>query len=31
VAALAYYTRANNPSLYRETQAWLDLILSEPA
>lgn len=30
VAALAYYTPANNPSLYHEAQAWLDLILSEP-
>ena len=30
VAALAYYTPANNPSLYHEAQTWLDLALSEP-
>jgi len=29
VAALAYYTPANNPTLYREAQSWLDLVLSE--
>jgi aminoglycoside phosphotransferase (APT) family kinase protein len=29
VAALAYYTPENNPTLYREAQAWLDLVLSE--
>jgi aminoglycoside phosphotransferase (APT) family kinase protein len=31
VAALAYYTAANNPSLYREAQSWLELVLSERA
>jgi aminoglycoside phosphotransferase (APT) family kinase protein len=29
VAALAYYTPENNPSLYREAERWLDLVLSE--
>ena len=29
VAALAYYTRENNPTLYHEARAWLDLVLSE--
>jgi aminoglycoside phosphotransferase (APT) family kinase protein len=29
VAALAYYTPENNPILYCEAQAWLDLVLSE--
>lgn len=29
VAALAYYTPANNPILCREAQSWLDLVLSE--
>lgn len=29
VAALAYYTAENNPALYREAEAWLDLVLSE--
>lgn len=29
VAALAYYTPANNPSLYREAERWLELALSE--
>jgi aminoglycoside phosphotransferase (APT) family kinase protein len=29
VAALAYYTRENNPSLYREAETWLGLILAE--
>jgi aminoglycoside phosphotransferase (APT) family kinase protein len=29
VAALAYYTPANNPALYHEAQNWLDLVLSE--
>lgn len=29
VAALAYYTSENNPTLYREAEAWLDLALSE--
>jgi aminoglycoside phosphotransferase (APT) family kinase protein len=29
VAALAYYTRQNNPTLYREAEAWLELVLSE--
>lgn len=27
VAALAYYTPANNPGLYHEAQTWLDLVL----
>jgi aminoglycoside phosphotransferase (APT) family kinase protein len=31
VAALAYYTPENNPTLYREAEAWLDLVLSESA
>src|SRR5437660_3928661 len=31
VAALAYYTPENNPILYREAEAWLDLVLSESA
>jgi aminoglycoside phosphotransferase (APT) family kinase protein len=30
VAILAYYTRENNPTLYREAESWLDLVLSEP-
>ncbi|HET8526791.1 MAG TPA: aminoglycoside phosphotransferase family protein [Actinomycetota bacterium] len=29
VAALAYYTPENNPSLYDEARSWLDLLLSE--
>jgi aminoglycoside phosphotransferase (APT) family kinase protein len=29
VAILAYYTPANNPTLYREAENWLDLVLSE--
>jgi aminoglycoside phosphotransferase (APT) family kinase protein len=29
VAALAYYTPENNPSLYHEAETWLDLALSE--
>jgi hypothetical protein len=29
VAALAYYTPENNPSLYNEAQSWLELVLSE--
>jgi aminoglycoside phosphotransferase (APT) family kinase protein len=29
VAALAYYTPENNPTLYREAQCWLELVLSE--
>ncbi len=29
VAALAYYTPKNNPSLYYEALSWLDLVLSE--
>lgn len=29
VAALAYYTPENNPTLYREATAWLELVLSE--
>jgi aminoglycoside phosphotransferase (APT) family kinase protein len=29
VAALAYYTPENNPTLYHEAEAWLDLVLSE--
>ena len=29
VAALAYYTPENNPTLYREAESWLDLVLSE--
>ena len=29
VAALAYYTPAGNPTLYREAEAWLALALSE--
>jgi len=28
VAALAYYTPENNPTLYSEAEAWLDLVLS---
>jgi aminoglycoside phosphotransferase (APT) family kinase protein len=31
VAALAYYTPANNPPLYREAESWLRLVLSERA
>src|SRR5262245_32686382 len=31
VAALAYYTPENNPSLYHEARSWLDLVLSEPS
>jgi aminoglycoside phosphotransferase (APT) family kinase protein len=30
VAALSYYTPENNPSLYREAENWLELVLSEP-
>ena len=29
VAALAYYTPENNPSLYHEAEAWLRLVMSE--
>lgn len=29
VAALAYYTPQNNPTRYREAEAWLELVLSE--
>jgi aminoglycoside phosphotransferase (APT) family kinase protein len=29
VAALAYYTPENNPTLYREAESWLGLVLSE--
>ena len=29
VAALAYYTPENNPTLYREAESWLDLVLAE--
>jgi aminoglycoside phosphotransferase (APT) family kinase protein len=29
VAALAYYTSDNNPALFHEAEAWLDLVLSE--
>jgi aminoglycoside phosphotransferase (APT) family kinase protein len=29
VAILAYYTPQNNPTLYREAESWLDLVLSE--
>jgi aminoglycoside phosphotransferase (APT) family kinase protein len=29
VAALAYYTPQNNPTLYREAESWLALVLSE--
>jgi aminoglycoside phosphotransferase (APT) family kinase protein len=29
VAALAYYTPENNPTLYSEAESWLDLVLSE--
>jgi hypothetical protein len=29
VAALAYYTPENNPSLYHEAETWLRLILAE--
>jgi len=29
VAALAYYTPENNPTLYREAEAWLELVLTE--
>jgi aminoglycoside phosphotransferase (APT) family kinase protein len=29
VAALAYYTPENNPTLYHEAEAWLHLVLSE--
>ena len=29
VAALAYYTPENNPSLYREAETWLRLVMSE--
>ena len=31
VAALAYYTPENNPTLYREAERWLELVLSEGA
>lgn len=31
VIALAYYTAENNGALYHEAEAWLDLVLSEPA
>jgi aminoglycoside phosphotransferase (APT) family kinase protein len=29
IAALSYYTPENNPTLYREAEAWLELVLSE--
>ncbi len=29
VAILAYYTPINNPTLYREAESWLELVLSE--
>jgi aminoglycoside phosphotransferase (APT) family kinase protein len=29
VIALAYYTPENNPTLYREAESWLALVLSE--
>jgi len=29
VAILAYDTPANNPTLYREAERWLELVLSE--
>ena len=29
VAILAYYTPENNPTLYREAESWLGLVLSE--
>lgn len=29
IAALAYYTPANNPTLYHEAESWLALVLSE--
>jgi aminoglycoside phosphotransferase (APT) family kinase protein len=29
IAALAYYSPENNPSLYHEARSWLDLVLSE--
>jgi aminoglycoside phosphotransferase (APT) family kinase protein len=29
VAALAYYTPDNNPTLYGEAESWLELVLSE--
>jgi aminoglycoside phosphotransferase (APT) family kinase protein len=29
IAALAYYTPQNNPTLYGEAETWLDLVLSE--
>ena len=29
VAILAYYTPENNPTLYREAERWLDLVLTE--
>ena len=29
VAALAYYTPENNPTLHREAELWLELALSE--
>jgi aminoglycoside phosphotransferase (APT) family kinase protein len=29
IAALAYYTPENNPTLYREAETWLGLVLSE--
>jgi aminoglycoside phosphotransferase (APT) family kinase protein len=29
VAILAYYTPENNPTLYREAEAWLELVLAE--
>jgi aminoglycoside phosphotransferase (APT) family kinase protein len=28
VAILAYYTRRNNPVLYREAESWLELAMS---
>lgn len=29
IAALAYYTPENDPTLYREVETWLGLVLSE--
>jgi aminoglycoside phosphotransferase (APT) family kinase protein len=31
VAILAYYTPENNPTLYREAESWLELVLSDRA
>ena len=29
VAALAYYTKANNPALYHEAERWLEIVMSD--